>query len=211
MPGNASDEDDYSFDIFVSYSRRGDTPVWVREHFVPALSHCLALELGREPEIFVDDALEAASTWPVELGRSLARSRVLVSLWTRMYLASDWCKLELSHMLARERSANCRSPARPNGMIAIPIIHDGETIPAELAMIQHFEIKDYFNPRMQKDSKRSEALYDAMAKHAVGIANLIAAAPEWSPAWPLDAASEFYDLFSRKVFSTQLAPPRYTQ
>ena len=90
---------DYTYDVFISYPRRGETSVWVQTHFEPALRHCLALELDRDPKIYFDQKLKPGATWTIELGRKLARSRVLVSLWTRNYLRSEWCALELAHML----------------------------------------------------------------------------------------------------------------
>lgn len=93
---------DYDHDIFISYSRVGATSVWLERHLVPMLSERLELELGRTPSIFFDKALSAGGTWPVELGRKLARSRILMALWSKPYLTSSWCAREMAVMRARE-------------------------------------------------------------------------------------------------------------
>ncbi|MEM6542838.1 MAG: TIR domain-containing protein, partial [Bacteroidota bacterium] len=133
--------EDYLYDVFISYPRRGETSKWVEDHFFPALYHCLSLELDREPKIYFDKMLEQGSTWPIELGNNLASSRILLSLWTRNYLNSEWCSLELAHMLAREKENRLRTMDNPKGIISLPIIHDGDTIPTFLNKIQKIEIK----------------------------------------------------------------------
>jgi hypothetical protein len=185
----------YNYDVFISYQRRGETLEWVKSHFEPALYHSLAIELDRKPKIFVDYKLWAGTTWPVELGQKLATSRIIVSLWTRNYLKSDWCALELAHMLAREEETGRRSEQYPTGVIAIPIIHDGKTLPAELRMIQTFEVQKYFNPRMRKDSKKSERLWDVVSENAEALAALVEAAPEWKQEWSTSAVQDFYEMF----------------
>lgn len=200
----------YEHDVFISYPRRGETQHWVAEHFVPALQHALSLELDREPKLFFDLHLEQGSEWNVRLGQKISRSRVLVCLWTRNYLLSEWCKLEISHMLARERDTGRRSGENPIGLISIPILHDGETIPDELQGIQHFKLHGLFNPRMRKDSIKSEQLYDVICSHAAEIANQIEMAPLWQKNWIDTAVEDFVQLFRQQRASVQNTTPRYT-
>jgi hypothetical protein len=202
---------DYTYDVFISYPRRGETALWVRAHFEPALRHSLALELDRDPKIYFDQKIKPGTTWPIELGRKLARSRVLVSLWTRNYLRSEWCALELAHMLGRERETGRRSVKYPNGVITIPIIHDGATIPEDLRMIQAFEIKKYFNPRMRKDSKKAEGLYDVLMEKAESLAELVEGAPNWRPQWSKEAVDDFLQLFKKQLLPANASRPRFTE
>ena len=202
---------DYQYDVFISYPRIGQTPDWVEEHFVPALKHCVSLELGREPEIYFDKRLALGTTWPVDLGEKLAQSRVLISLWTRNYLGSDWCDLELAHMLARERETGLRSKENANGIVILIIVHDGETNPHHLNKIQTVENIEYFNPKMRKDGKKSERFYDKLKKHAESIAELIENAPPWKPEWETQAADEFLALFDSVSPKAKNARARFTE
>src|SRR6478609_2128376 len=98
----------YQHDIFISYRRNSETYVWIMEHFVPLLQLRVELELGRKPDIFVDNQIDSGTSWPASLGVALGGSRVLIALWSANYLASVWCAAELSHMLGRELEAKLR-------------------------------------------------------------------------------------------------------
>ena len=200
----------YQYDIFISYRRGGETRDWLKEHLIPALEHCLHYELDRKPEIFVDTHLSVDMDWQRRLGQELGRSRILISLWSRNYLDSEYCILELSHMLKREKETNCHSQERPNGLIAVPVIHDGDTIPPRLHNFQRLEIQDFFNPRMSRTCTKAEQLYDRIKDNAVALAKLIENAPPWNPTWPNMAVDEFYDVFKKRAPSSQHSPPRFT-
>ena len=114
----------YKYDVFISYRRAGSASKWVEEHFVPTLEDCLAMEL-KEPKVYFDGRLETGTTWPIALASALATSRMLIALWSKNYLESDWCSLELAHMLARETNHGFRTENRPGGLIMLCVIHDG--------------------------------------------------------------------------------------
>jgi hypothetical protein len=84
---------DYTWDAFVSFRRWQEWPRWVERHFDPLFRHYLGEELGRAPRVFIDSQERQPGDWPTELGRELARSRVLVPLLSRMYFASPWCSI----------------------------------------------------------------------------------------------------------------------
>ena len=201
---------DYEYDIFISYSRVGATSDWLKRHVVPILEELLYLELGRKAKVFHDGALSAGGTWPSELGQVLGRSRVLLALWSKPFLASDWCARELAVMRAREESLNLRSATRPNGTIAISVIHDGDTVPPELAMIQKFEIKDFYNTRMHPQSPLLEGLYEALRVKVPDLAAMIEAAPPFQDHWPQEAAEAFFEAFHQHQAARQASPPRFS-
>ena len=157
---------DYRHDIFISYSRVGATSQWLERHLVPMLSERLELELGRDASIYFDSALSAGGTWPVQLGQALARSRILLALWSKPYLTSEWCARELAIMRAREDKLNLRSPAKPNGTIFISVIHDGETMPDTLNMIQTSEIKEFYNCLLYTSPSPRDATLSRMPSSA---------------------------------------------
>ena len=177
---------------------------------VPMLSERLELELGRDASIYFDSALSAGGTWPVQLGQALARSRILLALWSKPYLTSEWCARELAIMRAREDKLNLRSPAKPNGTIFISVIHDGETMPDTLNMIQTSEIKEFYNTRMAPDSRKAEGLMDRLTGIAPDLASMIEAAPPYQVHWEQETADAFFQAFHAKAGASQTTKPRYT-
>jgi hypothetical protein len=187
----------YQYDIFLSYRRNTEVHHWIDEHFLPLLKANVAFDLGREPHVFVDDQLEAGGLWPIHLARSISSSRILIALWTKTYLVSEWCALEMSHMM--ERDKDFRSQNNPYSLIIPVVIHDGETIPEELSIVQKIEIKNFFTVRMHKDSESSEKLSQALYAKAADIAGAILGAPNWKEDWQVKASNAFY----KKYYNTQ--------
>jgi hypothetical protein len=201
----------YEHDVFISYRRNPETLAWIKEHFVPLLSLRLEFELQRKPAIYLDEQVEAGSSWPPALGTALGGSRVLIALWTGNYLASVWCTEELSQMLSREEDAKLRTANKPHGLIFPAFIHDGDSFPPDLKHMQPFEIQSCFNPRMARNSQRAEELDTALAAHAPAIASSIQSAPPWRKKWRTEAAAAFYKRFHRHAKSIQTSVPRFTR
>jgi hypothetical protein len=200
----------YKHDVFVSYRRTGGARRWVENHFVPTLKDCLADELNATPRVFFDRQLESGTTWPLALGRELAASRMLISLWSKTYLNSKWCSMELANMLAREKELGLRSAQKPGGLIAIAVIHDGEELPKPLGSIQTFQLRDYYNTRMRKDSESAEQLEAALRAEAETLAGIIELAPEFQENWPAKTAQTFYDTFNQPEPPSQDRGPSFT-
>jgi TIR domain len=199
----------YLNDIFISYRRNPDTLYWINEHFLPLLRLRLGFELQRAPVIYVDTGLESGTSWPIQLGTELGRSRVLMVLWSANYLSSRWCTLELSEMVARERKTRRRTLNNPKGLVIPAMIHDGEKFPQHLQDIQYFEIQKYFNVRMAKYSERAAELDDIIAAQAPDIAQAINSAPPWRAQWPKTAAQNMYKLLFRDDEAPQKTLPRF--
>lgn len=200
----------YLYDVFISYRRAGGARRWVENHFVPTLTDCLADEMEAPPLVFFDDQIESGTTWPLDLGNKLARSRTLISLWSKNYLRSHWCSLELAHMLAREEATGFRTAVKPGGLIAICVIHDGESLPPNLGKIQTFEVKDQFITRMRKDSEAAENLEAALRLQAPTLAQIIDAAPSFEESWATEAATRFYEEYRDRTAPSQDENPRFT-
>lgn len=200
----------YRHDIFISYRRNPETLQWVKNHFLPLLALRVELELDRDIDIFIDEQLKSGISWPLQLGEELGCSRIMIALWTGNYLHSDWCALELSHILARERETGRRTTDNPRGLCIPVIIHDGERLPATMADVQYFEIRRSFNVRMAKDSPRAEELDAILAQEAPAIAKAIECAPPWRTKWPVKAQKAFYKALFRKEEVLQRRPPRFT-
>jgi len=200
----------YTHDIFISYRRDPETVTWIQDHFVPLLRLRLGHELKNPPDIYIDQRIEGGATWPVDLGRELAQTKVLISLWSGNYLHSKWCTLELAHMVAREEKFQLRTPQNSSGIVFFMVAHDGEKIPNTLQAIQKIEIQGCFNVRMRRDSPRAEELDAILAKNASAIARAIEDAPEFKKEWPIEFAQNFFDQFHQKNPPSQSVVPQFT-
>lgn len=199
----------YQHDIFISYKRDPETYRWIKDHFEPLLVHSVTLELGWQASVFIDDQIEAGTSWPIELGMKLGCSKILVPLFSRTYFSSNWCCLELSHMLSREQEVGCRTINNPHVLIVPVAVHDGDSFPNNIAHIQHFGIQNCFNVRMGINSPRAEELANILSQKAVAFANAINHVPPWDSNWQVDAAQQFYAQLYR-VAPQQDSVPRLT-
>lgn len=173
---------------------------------------CLAYELRTPKGVFFDAQLDEGITWPPALGHKLARSRILLSLWSRQYLHSTWCAMELAHMRAREAALGLRTARNPGGLIAIAIIHDGEEMPPALRDIQTFEIPyEYFNTRMREDSREAAGLETLLRDKAPALARMIESAPAFRSGWATKAAKRFYAAFKARTAPSQTERVSFTR
>ncbi|CCH30592.1 TIR domain-containing protein [Actinosynnema sp. NPDC047251] len=187
----------YEFDVFLSYRRMKEWPEFVRRHFLPKFDHWLAAELGQEPRIFYDaDVLETGAAWPQRLAAGVSSSKVMVCLWSREYFASDWCKAELGHMLARRNAVSRLNDPLP--LVLAVVIHDGKDFPVLLGEIQQFPLQDCASPWIAAGSPKAELLSDKVMKLAGDVRQAIERAPEHDPAWRDLAIDEFTGLFHRR-------------
>jgi hypothetical protein len=196
----------YEYDVFVSYRRHREWPVWVRDLFMPLFSHWLGEELGREAAVFVDDQIETGDSWPQRLGHSLGRTRVLVALFSRQYFASPWCLRELQHVLLRERSCGFRTAQNPAGLIVPAYIHDGEDFPHQVRHIQAAQLQPYTNVRLSKGSVTEERLSDEIRTWVPNVAHAIRSAPVCDPGWTEQAVTAFLEQFDTAA-QAQNSPP----
>jgi hypothetical protein len=201
----------YAYDVFISYRRNPETLAWINDHFVPLLSLRLEFELNYKPTFYIDEQMEAGSSWPPALGVALGTSRVLIALWTGNYLASVWCTEEFTQMLGRETEAKLRTAKNPHGLVIPAFIHDGDSFPSSLKHIQPFEIQATFNPRMARTSLRAEQLDAALAQQAPAIAACVKSAPAWRKNWTAKAGAAFYKRFHQHAEAVQKSVPRFTR
>ena len=192
----------YEHHVFLSYRRFGEWPRWVEEKFLPLFRHWLGEELGSDIQIFFDKEMETGVAWPQKLAHALARSHVLVPLWSRQYFNSPWCKAELSHMLEREKKYGFGTVEHPEGLIIPALIHDGEDLPRYVSDRIPARLQNYTNVRMAKDSPTEEELSRAIYKWVPDVAKAIQCAPSYDPSW---------DQLAVHTFLAQLNAPRPRQ
>jgi hypothetical protein len=168
---------DYLYDVFISYRRHPEWTPWTRQHVRNLLDAYLTQELGQSPRIFVDDRIEPGADWPHRLGESLARSRVLVVIFSGDYFGSPWCLHELDLM-------HTRLLRFPDSSLIVPVLgHDGDLIPGEIARLQRFDLTAFRNTDLQRRTPRYEQFSEAIRDLAPHVASAIGTAPRFDPAW----------------------------
>lgn len=198
----------YQYDIFISYRRDEFTRKWIEDYFVPKVRHFVFLETNIDPVFFVDDqAIEVGTTWPAILGNALGASKVIIPLWTKNYLKSVWCASEISQMMQRESSCGYRTQQNPYGLVFPTVIHDGETIPGSISIIQKIEIQKYFKP-IAKDSLAAEEFHEKLVPLGKAVAEAIENAPPFNPQWQVNGAKQFFDIYYNSGASQQTKPPK---
>lgn len=178
----------YKYDVFISYRRAYDWPRFVDGTFMPMLRRELSDALGRPAQIFHDRRLQTGAAWPEELAVALADSRIMISLLSRQYFGSEWCKAELSQMLARRKAVG-GCPLAP--LIIGGVIHDAGKLPGELDSIQRFSLERYASPDLTERGPRWEELSFAIRELARHAGEAIERVPPHDPGWRSLAVSEF--------------------
>ena len=172
----------YEHHIFVSYRRSDEEWVrWTRENVVRFLRSLLRPALG-QVSVYMDETIETGASWPEHLALNQARSRLLVAILSRDYFQSDWCRLELALMSARERAAGLRTQGNPGGLIVPLVIDDGDLFPAEIQAIQSERIHNFANPFMRPDSPRQEELAEIIRTRVCpSVERMLQSVPEFDP------------------------------
>jgi TIR domain len=197
---------EYEYDVFLSYRRAGDWPGWVENAFLRVFRHWLDEELGHPARIFVDQEMDTGTSWPDRLALALARSRVLVPLFSRQYFDSRWCKMEFAVMCERENRCGFGTPGNPHRLIVPAQIHDGDDIPAEARCIQAAPLQDCADPFMRENSLKWDRLSERINTWVPDVKAAIRRAPQCDPGWVALAGSAFTRLFE-SVGATQETPP----
>jgi TIR domain len=174
---------EYEFDVFVSYRRYGEWPLWIQEHFRPVFEHYLGEDLGRNARVFFDNSLESGDEWPNHLGRALGRSAVLVPLWSKTYFNSPWCITECAFMFKREEICGYRA-TRDDVLVLPASIHDGDEFPDYARRVQYVKLNEYANVRLNKTGHTAEAMVDRIKAWTPTVATAVKRAPaDCDPAW----------------------------
>ncbi|MES0336218.1 MAG: toll/interleukin-1 receptor domain-containing protein [Candidatus Magnetobacterium sp. LHC-1] len=97
-------EDDYLYDVFISYRNMDPVNLWVKNQFHPLLRRWLSVSLTYKPTIFVDWEQRTGDDWRKNIPKALQRSRCLAAVWSTLYFYdSPWCVAEWKRMEEREK------------------------------------------------------------------------------------------------------------
>jgi hypothetical protein len=177
---------DYEFDVFLSYSRKGGSPGWVHNHFLPKLRDCLTDETGYTPKVFVDQEMEAGTVWPIRLEEVLTRSKILVSIYSPQYFQSQWCRAEWESMAERERLLGLASPELTKGLIFPVLYSDSHNFPQYGLDRMWHDMKGLDNPDLMfQQSLDWLEFHRRMRRIAADVEQLLLKVPPWQPGWPV--------------------------
>ncbi len=174
----------YEYDIFVSYPRKGHVCEWVHTHFYPELDGWLQENAPDEaPSVFIDLKLDTGTTWDVELGRALMRSRLLVAVYSG--ITSDRSgACGSSRACSRARRLGFRTEERPRGLV-FPVLYSNG-VRQDLAGIEFRDLRKY---NVQVASYRDTPQFPFLVREIQGFSSLLlntlAEAPPWQDDWPI--------------------------
>lgn len=190
----------YEHDIFVSYRREVQWTPWVRDHLKVLLQSYLQQELGSSPDIFVDERIDVGADWVDELGEHLAKSKVVLAVFSRDYFDSCWCVHELDLILARIQSTTLAG-SKPR-LIIPTIVHDGELIPVEVKKIQPCDLKKYRIACINKNTADYHEFSVAIGGLAPKIKSAILTAPAFETKWIDECKQRFNEVFVNQDLGT---------
>ena len=168
----------YEYDVFISYRRIYDWQAWVFTLFRPLLAKWLDLPRG-DRALFLDASEEQPGTrWPPRIAAGMARSKVLLSLWTPNYYdSSHWCRTELDFVLERERSCGGYE------LVVPAVLNNIGSLREELQQRSPVDLSKYGNIR-STESRLFEELGDVVRDQlAPAIRERLRDVPPFDPAW----------------------------
>jgi hypothetical protein len=130
--------------------------------------------------------MSIGQNWHEMLEDALRTSRVMVSLWSRQYFSSEWCRRELSFMLARANEFKARGVF--DRIILPATIHDGKKFPTFLSELQAINLSEYADPFMTERSALREKLSAKVQKLSRDVATAVDTVPDDSSQWNVDYA-----------------------
>jgi len=175
-------EEDYNYDVFISYKRSPLIEPWVSNFFYKVFTEwleekLLAIELP-EPRIFFDQKnIEAGKIWPEELKTALKTSKILVPICSPTYFHSQWCKSEWESFKEREKFLGLPS-------LRVPVRHnDCENFLKGISWSDFYgltyPIIDWYN------TKDATFFYNKVEDLATIVAQAIKNAPPYNSRWPV--------------------------
>lgn len=176
----------YQHDLFLSYSRKGNSYGWVHNHFYPLLRDSMTDLLPGPPAIFIDKNIDVGARWPTSLAAALKRSRILVAVWSGPYFYSPWCTAELRSMLRRGHCLGMGSEENPITLIYPVVFADGDSFPPEARAIQaRMDLRKWAYSQPQfKDTAMYLEFQDVVKVVADELVQRLANAPPWQADWP---------------------------
>ena len=181
---------DYKYDLFISYSRKGTCRDWVLKMLKENLVQRLDDELPMPVTCFIDEELEPGINWQDRIRDSLLRSKVALCIWSPKYFQSEWCMAEWKSMEQRQQVANLSDHPCNEFPLVYPVLYsNGNYFPADASETQYsrlfLEDPDLTNHvDAFKESPKYADLTNRIRILAEQLALRIANAPPFEKGWP---------------------------
>jgi len=177
-----SSRNGYEYDVYISYRRDVLTMRWIEEHFFPMFLSFLDMESPNGASVFFDKrSVMTGSIWPLELERSLQRSRCLLPLFTPVYFRSELCLRELFTFYEREKCTSTQ-------LIVPLVLFNGQVFPDYVKSLKQFDMQPFFitGSAFSKTSKYIdfESAIRDLAKYVV---NIVEKSPPFNADWENNA------------------------
>jgi len=135
----------YTYDIFLSYTRKHPHSQWVNEVFYPLFVPYVEDALNCKITVFKDDReIKSGSDWENVILNSLLQSRIMVPILSPSYFMSEWCKREFQVFHYRQIKQGFMSEQNPYGLIVPIRINDGDFFPDCVKRIQSLDCRNHF-------------------------------------------------------------------
>ncbi|GAB3444007.1 TIR domain-containing protein [Actinophytocola sediminis] len=176
----------YKFDVFISYSRRGNVQKWLLNHFYPKLQDCLADQLAPAPTVYIDRLMPHGVHWPSSLKKALRHTKIMIPVLTPQYFESRWCMAEWRSMREREKLLGLADLEIPQSL-RYPILYaDSQNFPDEGRELAWQDFKEHSMPDPGfQDSREYVPFHRRVVTLAEDLAELLVQVPAWQPDWPL--------------------------
>lgn len=135
----------FTYDIFLSYSRKHPHSQWVNEVFYPLFVPYVEDALNSKITVFKDDIeIKCGNEWEKTILKSLLKSRIMVPILSPSYFMSEWCRREFQVFHCRQIKQGFMSEQNPSGLIVPVRINDGDFFPDCVKKIQSLDCRNHF-------------------------------------------------------------------
>lgn len=198
----------YEYDVFISYRRQKLWTPWVRDCLKDLIESYLQEELGERPRIFVDERIEVGADWIDSLAEALAKSKVVLSVFSKDYFSSQWCIHELD--LITERSSIAAGGSGDKCRLIVPtVVHDGEVIPVDIKRLQPYDLKKFRVPHLCKGSHLSQEFCIAIQQLAPQIRSAVESAPDFDENWVAHHKKRLNEVYEAIETGKTIAPTKF--
>lgn len=190
------EQDDYKYDLYISYKRGGVLNEWV-ESFIYNLTSWLEVEMIEPPQIFLNiQDVDSMSSVNSAIDYSIKHSKLLIALLTPAYFASDFCIREWLFFEKREKQSMNAQP------LILPILlRGGDLLPDHIKRRQLLNASEsLMSFTALKRSGTSKGEYDLLQLVSQSITKMLENAPPFDPNWDSEISEkEIYNLKMQQV------------
>lgn len=153
------------------------TKKWVFEDFYPTFSKLLQPSLAYKLKIFIDENIDCGDKKTDKIITSLAKSKLLICIWSGYYFTRDWCVFEYKSMRYREKRLNMKL------IIPIKVTYEDD-FPTEIEDIEPYDFRNYFLDGIRLHTETYIAFQINMKKVVKDVCTILRSKiPDWDASW----------------------------